>query len=78
MLRRLRLLSLFGFLAATLSFAQNNLTQPALEARLKGKTLILRGMYDGRQLSFDAQGNLAGTNHLRPLNLTRSTSMKYS
>lgn len=45
-------------------------TQQELEARLKSHFLMLRGMWDGSKLAFDAQGNLVGTAHRRAFSLS--------
>lgn len=40
--------------------AQTALTPQTIEAQLKGPIVLLRGMYDGHTLRFDATGNLIG------------------
>lgn len=56
--------------------AQNVLTQQDVEARLAGPFVLLRGMYDGDKLNFDAQGNLMGQAGSSPLTLSAVTGFK--
>jgi TonB family protein len=51
--------------------AQPEVTARRIEARLKAAPfLLLRGMYDGNKLAFDAQGNLVGTARELPFSLS--------
>ncbi len=45
-------------------------TAQSIEAQLQGPFLMLRGMYDGSKLKFDAQGNLVGNAKLLPFSLS--------
>ncbi len=45
-------------------------TAQSIEAQLKGPFLMLRGMYAGDHLQFDAQGNLIGSAEVLPFSLS--------
>lgn len=47
-------------MSAVVGAAQTAPTAQSIEAQLKGPILLLRGMYDGHTLKFDATGNLIG------------------
>lgn len=49
--------------------AQSVLTKKDMQARLVGPFVLLRGMYDGEQLDFDAHGDLVGHARTVPLSL---------
>jgi len=64
-----------GVLAVSLAgeaFAQPNpmLTQQSVAAHLQGPFLVLRGMYDGNRLDFDAQGKLRDLAGVLPFSLS--------
>ncbi len=50
--------------------AQTTVTAQSVEAQLKAPILIMRGMYDGRALKFDSEGNLIGKAKQLPFSLS--------
>lgn len=61
-----------GFWACgtTLGWAQTAVTQQQIEAKLQQPFLMLRGMYDGDKLAFDAHGQLIGSAASMPFSLS--------
>lgn len=47
--------------SGAVGFGQTAVTEQSIAAKLQGPFVMLRGMYDGDKLSFDAQGNLIGS-----------------
>ena len=58
------------FLSAMTSLAQTAPTAQSIEAQLRGPFLMLRGMYGGHKVKFDAEGNLVGKAHFVPFGLS--------
>ncbi len=49
---------------------QNMPTEQSIQAQLQGPFLMLRGMYDGERLAFDARGQLIGSAPPLPFSLS--------
>lgn len=64
-----RWLLLLGLVAASAG-AQSGPTQQSITAELQQPFLMLRGMYDGDKLAFDAQGQLIGSATPMPFSLS--------
>lgn len=60
----------FWAFGATVAWAQSAPTQREVETWFKGPFVMLRGMYSGDHLAFDAQGALVGQADLLPLGLS--------
>jgi TonB family protein len=60
---------LAGLCSGLAASGQTGPTQQEIESRLKGPVVIVRGMYAGDRLSFDADGNLIGQADELPLSL---------
>jgi TonB family protein len=61
---------LAGLCSGLMAGGQTGPTQEEIAARLQGPVVIVRGMYAGDRLSFDAQGNLIGQASELPLSLS--------
>jgi Gram-negative bacterial TonB protein C-terminal len=61
---------LVGLCSGLVASGQTGPTQQEIEAKLRGPFVLLRGMYDGQQLNFDAQGNLAAAAGTLPFALS--------
>jgi TonB family protein len=61
---------LAGLCSGLVARGQTGPTQQEIEAKLRGPFVLLRGMYDGQQLNFDAQGNLIGQADVLPFSLS--------
>jgi TonB family protein len=57
-------------MSAVIGAAQTAPTAQSVEAQLKGPIVILRGMYEGRTLKFDAKGNLIGRAEQMPFSMS--------
>lgn len=66
----------FWALGAPLAGAQTAPTQQSLERQFQGQILMLRGMYGGKELAFDASGNLIGNAETVPFSLSALTVEK--
>lgn len=63
-------------LGATIAWAQGAPTQESLERQFQGQILMLRGMYGGKELAFDAGGKLIGSAETVPFSLSALTVEK--
>jgi TonB family protein len=57
-------------MSALTCLAQAAPAPQSIESQLSGPFLMLRGMYDGHKLTFDAEGNLVGTASVLPFSLS--------
>jgi TonB family protein len=65
-----RISALIVLLSVSAAHAQTPPTQQELEAKLKSQFLMLRGMWNGGKLAFDAQGNVVGAPEKRLFSLS--------
>jgi TonB family protein len=70
MVMRIQALLMVGMCAMPVCWGQTVLTPQSIKAQLQGPILMLRGMYGGRTLKFDAEGNLVGRAETMPFSMS--------